>query len=356
MNRRLFNATALAAALVLCAAAGRAAADARQVLLANVAAGPAASSDAGAEADVVARVLASLAWGWRSPVDAGGFVALYSSASLQADGDGALETRETLGLQSRLSAGPGALLVEAAGVASWLCDDPSLLSSASIGYRLESGALEPWALLLGSWDVRPEGTDDVARAGVRLGVRTTGSVRLGVELDAGAAAESWYESDVYDAAGDPTGRTRRDVVTDVRLQAGGLAGYFTEWELGARTGVRLSDANRLAAGGVDGDAENRLELGAWGSVSWAPSRTTSLRARIEAAPSWYLGREALDGSGSLVGEKLRTLDVLGGIRADRALSRGVWLVLEANALATMANDPAEEGWSAEVRLGSEAAF
>ncbi len=348
----------LATAVLIAALAAPAdAEDALQTVLLGLSAGPAWSSEAGADPEVVSRVLASAAWGYRSALGESGFVSVASGAAAQIDDAQSLEVRPSLEVETRTSAGPGSLEGFAGARASLLGDDPYVLADGRLGWRFEGDRLQPGAWLVGLLDARPETSDDIAGGGARLGVRSAGSVRFSVDASAGALIESWYETDVYTDSGAQSGDKRQDLVTDLTVEVSGLAGYFVEWSVGLRGSGRVSNANRLLAGGaVDSDSESRIGVAAWGSLSWNPTSALALELRFAAEPSWYLGREALSDTGVPTGDNLGTFDLDGTLRMDWSLGGGTWFVLEAEARGTAANDDAEESWDAAVRAGVEIAL
>ncbi len=358
MNRRSPIPRSLAAVALLAIIAVPAAPEpALQTLLLGLSAGPAWSSDAGADPELVSRMLASAAWGYRSPLGESGFVAITSSAEAQIDDADSLVARPAAGLEARVGAGPGSFDGRTSVRASLFGDDPYVLADGRFGYRLEPDGLQPGIWLVGLLDARPESADDRAGGGVRLGARTVGSVRFGVDASAGALVESWYETDVYTDSGAPSGDKRLDLVTDLTLEIGGLAGYFVEWSAGVQGSCRFSNANRLLAGAsVDSDSESRIGASAWGSLSWSPTSALGLELRLAAAPSWYLGREALSDAGVPTGDKLGTLDLEATLRLDWSLGGKTWFVLQGQARSTTSNDDAEESWDAAVRAGVEIAL
>ena len=217
--------------------------------------------------------------------------------------------------------------------------------------------MRPGAWLIGSLNVEPEGSEDYVGGGLRVGLRDERSVRLGFDATVEGLVESWYETDVYDDAGVPKGDERLDLVTDLQIKVGGLAGYFVEWDAGVQATARFSTANRLLESGpVDSDSESRIGAMLWGAVTWNPDRRLAVELALSGERSWYLGREALSSTGALTGDLLRTFALAGSLRVDWLLGGSTYLVLEAEASGLYANDEAEEAWSAAARAGIEIAL
>jgi hypothetical protein len=346
------------AAIVLAAAAGIAAADGpSQTVLLRAGGGLEAVSEAGEDAEVASLLLGSAAWGFRSPVGDSGFAALSAGADAILEDLSSFETRGFVTLESRLEAGAGELdgLLGLRG--SFFAEDPYGTASGRFGYRFDGAGVRPGAWLVGSLNVDPDGSDDTVGGGLRVGLLDDRSVRLGFDASLGGLVESWHETDVYDASGAPGGDSRLDLVTDLQVKVGGLAGYFVEWDAGAQGAARFSTANRLlVSGSLDSDSESRIGATLWAALTWTPERRLAIELALSGAQTWYLGRAALDEAGAATGDALRTFGVAGSLRIDWLVGGGTYLVLEAEAAGLFANDEAEESWSAVARAGIEIAL
>ncbi len=346
------------AAIVLAAAAAIAAAEgASHTVLLGVSGGPAAVSEAGDDPDVTSVIVGSAAYGYRAPLNGAGFAALSAGADAVVEDASTFEARGFLSLESRLDAGPGEVDALAAARGSLLGDEPYVFASARAGYRLDGGGARPGAWLVGSLNAESDGSEDRVGGGLRLGLLSDRSVRFGFDASVEGLVESWYETDVYDDAGAPSGDKRLDAVADLRLKVGGLAGYFLEWDAGVQGAARFSTANRLLeSGAVDSDSESRIAAVLWSAVTWNPDRRLAIELALSGERSWYLGREALTEAGALTGDALRTFALAGNLRVDWLVGGSTYLVLEAEAARLFANDDAEESWSAAARAGIEIAL
>lgn len=353
-SRRTFLA---AAALLTAAAAVGTADEVSRTALLGLAAGPAWIAEAGGDSQAAWRIVASGAYGCRTTAGESGFAALSASALALIEGVSSFEARPLLSLESRLPAGPGALDGFLGARAALFGEEPYAFASSRLGWRFEHGRLLPAAWLVGSLEVEPEDSGDFAGGGLRVGLLGDRSVRLGLDLLAEATVQSWYETDVYTDAGLASGDKRRDVVTDLQIKLGGLAGYFLEWEAGIQGTGRFSNANRLLdSGSVDSDSESRFAATVWAAAKWNPERRLAAQLALSAQRSWYIGRDALDDSGAATDERLRTFELAGSLRVDWLLGDNLYLVLDGRLQAAFANDTAEESSSAEVRIGVEVAL
>lgn len=344
-------------ALLIAAAAAGLADEGSHTVLLGLAAGPAWDSEAGEDAEVVARILASGAYGYRARLGRSGFAAASASIDALIEDASSLEIRPALNLESRLPAGRGELDGILGARASFLGEEPYVFTTGRTGYRFGGERLQPAAWLVGSLEVEPEAGDDSVGGGLRVGLLGDRSVRLGVDVIAEGIVQSWYETDVYTDAGVASGDKRRDVVTDLQIKLGGLAGYFLEWEAGIEGAGRFSTANRLLeSGAVDSDSESRVSGRVFAAAKWNPHRRLAAQLALSAQRSWYLGRDALTDTGAATDDLLRTLDLAASLRIDWLPGASTYLVLEGGVNGVLANDTAEQSWSAELRLGVEIAL
>lgn len=304
---------------------------------------------------------------WRLPWGEDGFFAARASSSLDwlpdpSFGPPALYDEQVLGLEARL---PGTLnrLGLAAGLkgsfagsldgeAAYLRPDWRLalrLGPAEGGGETELSAR-------GYWLAQPEGDEDSLYQGLRLSWQPASSIRArrGLLLEAGW--ELWPEQPLYDAAGDPTAASRRDLVGWLEGSLGGLAGYFLDWSLTAELGGRLSNANRWLSAEIPSrqlqeSSEDRVCAGLRAEVRWSPHRQVALDLGAFARQELYPQRDALTAAGTLSGQRLRVLSAGLDLRADWSPDDRLFLVLDASAGRRFANETAEERWNLQGGLG-----
>jgi hypothetical protein len=172
------------------------------------------------------------------------------------------------------------------------------------------------------------GTDDDAFfQGLRLGAAWDPSIRIRYGIDLLAGWETWTETN------------RDDLLGSLEARAGGLIGYFHDWSLTARAGLRLSeDVN-----------ESNLFLGAQGDWAWSPHRQISLETGFFILEELYY---QMDGASELP----KAVSTGVQMRGDWTPNDRLFLVAELSASRRFAADLDGGWWSVLSRIGLEFNF
>ena len=173
----------------------------------------------------------------------------------------------------------------------------------------------------------PDTEEDALSQELTVGLAWDPSIRIRYGLDLLAGWETWTETN------------RDDLLGSLEASAGGLIGYFHDWSLTARAGLRLSDAAE----------ESNLFLGAQGDWAWSPHRQISLETGVFLLEEIYY---QVDGPPELP----RALSAGVEMRGDWTPNDRLFLVAELAASRRFASDPADEWWNVLSRVGLEFNF
>ena len=173
----------------------------------------------------------------------------------------------------------------------------------------------------------PRTDEDVLSQELTVGLAWDPSIRIRYGLDLLAGWETWTETN------------RDDLLGSLEASAGGLIGYFHDWSLTARAGLRLSDAAE----------ESNLFLGAQGDWAWSPRRQISLETGVFLLEEIYY---RVNGSS----EPPMVLSAGVEIRGDWTPNDRLFLVAELAASRRFATDPADDWWNVISRIGMEYNF
>jgi hypothetical protein len=364
--RAVFPATLLvSAALVLPGLAPPASAEQSFTAMVGAYGRSTAYAESGEPADLIGSVDLLGRAGWRSSLAGGGYLAAQVQAQVYHYLVHArdIDDRELAWMELALPSGRNRVKVTAGLDLSLggFGDEPGYLSPDwELHYVFQRGrrSVEPYLAYQGSFFFQPDTNDDLFAQGGAVGFTYRPSIRHGYELAAGGRWETWYQYDILDAGGSPTGDTRRDYVIFLEGGADGLLGFFAGWQVDAELRYRLSDANRYLddAGILDEDSETRTAVTLEGGLGWSPTRKVNMELGAYGEYAWYRGREALDAGGSPAGEKLSVVSVGGDVRVDWTADDHWYLVLGGSGGYRGANDPEETRWYASLRGGVEYGF
>ena len=303
--------------------------------------------------------------GWRGPLGAtGGYVSLSADGDLACHfyGNPLFSDTENLDLLVSLPLGGNRLEIAtglSASLLGTLDTSPFVQPDWRLLYRLERGRrkVRPYVAYEGRYRHEPLAEEDVLYQGAELGILHRPSIRLGYQVGLKGGWELWPDQILVDAGGDPLGQRREDalILLDGRLE--GLAGYFLTWNLGAKGGIRLSNANRWLEGGqFEADSESAWVLHGEGALSWSPHRRLNLQAGVFARSDVYFERNALTESDDLSGVALKVLSTGVTGRLDWTLDDRLYFVASGDGGWRLSNDPNERRWSTALRLGLEYSF
>lgn len=322
-------------------------------------------AESGNPADLIGSIDLMGRAGWRSSLAGGGYLAAQVQAQVYSYlvRTREIDDRELAWIELALPSGRNRVKITTGLDASLggFGDEPGYLSPDwELRYVFQRGRrkVEPYLAYRGSFFYQPDTNEDVFAQGGAVGLTYSPSIRHGYELAAGGRWETWYQYDILDVAGTPTGETRQDYLLYVKAGTDGLLGYFADWQVDAQLRYRLSDANRYldSISLLDEDSETRTAVALEGGVGWSPTRKVNLELGAYGEYTWYRGREALDATGSPAGEKLRVVSAGGDVRVDWTSDDHWYLVLGGSGGYRGANDPEETRWYASLRGGVEYGF
>jgi hypothetical protein len=173
----------------------------------------------------------------------------------------------------------------------------------------------------------PDTEEDTLSQQLTLGLAWDKSIQIRYGLDLHAGWESW------------TGTNRDDLLGSLEASADGLIGYFHDWSLNARAGLRLSEDA----------AESNLFLGVQGDWAWSPHRQISLETGI------FLLEEIYYQAGGSPGIP-KTLSAGAEMRCDWTPNDRLFLVAELAASRRFATDAVDEWGNVLSRVGLEFNF
>jgi hypothetical protein len=173
----------------------------------------------------------------------------------------------------------------------------------------------------------PDTDEDALSQELTVGLAWDPSIRVRYGIDLLAGWETWTETD------------RNDLLGSLEASAGGLIGYFHDWSLTARAGLRLSN-----------DAEeSNLFAGAQGDWAWSPRRQISLETGVFLLEEIY---SQVNGSPELPNALSAGIEM----RGDWTPNDRLFLVAELAASRRFATDPADNWWNVLSRIGLEFNF
>ena len=173
----------------------------------------------------------------------------------------------------------------------------------------------------------PDTDEDALYQELAVGLSWDPSIRIRYGIALLAGWETWTETE------------RDDLLGSLEASAGGLIGYFHDWSLTARAGLRRSD-----------DAEeSNLFVGAQGDWAWSPRRQISVETGVFLLEELYY---QVSGASELPG----ALSVGVEMRTDWTPNDRIFLVAELAASRRFATDPADEWWNVFSRIGVEYNF
>ena len=200
-----------------------------------------------------------------------------------------------------------------------------------IGYEHSGNDLSTAIAYSGYYCFQPEGIDDSLFQGVQFGFTLDPSIRLRYGMDILGGWEYWMD------------QARNDLLGSLQASAGGLIGYFIDWEIGAQGGLRWSLSDKGAE-----NEESNLFFAVDTDWAWSPRRQISLELGAFARDELYLwsGTTALD----------YELSMGCDFRGDWTPNDRLYLVTEMSAARKFSDDPLEDRWSLVVRAGIEFSF
>jgi hypothetical protein len=255
-----------------------------------------------------------------------GFYAL-SAADLDLIGSGVFYDSHTLALEALIRGEGRRVELEAGlnGSGYGTIDGQAryLRPDWRIGFeRLGDDALTSVAYS-GYYIYEPSGSDDALFQGLTAGLFVDPSIRLRYGLEILGGWECWTDQD------------RNDLLGSLKVSAGGLIGYFIDWGIGARGGLRWSDQS----------TESNLYFTLDTEWAWSPHRQVSLELGAFALGELYLWSEP---SAQLY-EFSTGLD----FRGDWTPNDRLYLVTELSAARRFSDDPLENRWRLLARAGIE---
>jgi hypothetical protein len=310
-----------------------------------------------------ARLQGSL--GWRQGLGPGSYLAVASRGSIApylATIQGFVDS-EFLNLELGLPSAADSLIFDA-GVDSSLANQTGVGSYAQPAWGAEyrfargDGGLQPSLSFQGSYLCEQLGSDDHLSGLLLLKLDHSTSVRLGAYAGLSGGWELWTKEQAYDSGGTPTGSLRQDWLLNL---SGGVRGFSLsslDWTIDVSGGARISDASTTATGysplALPGGS--RLNARVKGNVNWTPSRQVSLSLTGGLENDWYFVRTGVNADGSSAASNFDVMAIEGGIKMDWTPDNTLYLVLQAGAARTFANDPAQGSWSGSLSVGVEYGF
>ena len=156
----------------------------------------------------------------------------------------------------------------------------------------------------GRFDATQDSADRLLENNILGGFKWSPSFRRSHEIQARYGFGRWIDNQTSLTDGSDSGIPRTDSLISVKAVTSGLLGFYGEYKGTLEGSLRLSNENRLAEGILEEGSEDRLTLGASGSLGWAPLRRFKTSLDINLQEDRYLSREALTDLGGLSGEAL----------------------------------------------------
>ena len=270
---------------------------------------------------------------WRTLPAENASLALYACSlvdGIPADG-GWLYDSHSLSLDLLLRGAAGRFALEGGLAGSvegtWEGQDPYVRPDWRFGYEHGGESAATSLAYSGYYLHQPGASEDALFQALSFGVARYPSIRLRYALELLGGWERWTE------------QHRDDFLGSLETSAGGLIGYFHDWSIAARGGVRLSDD----------ESESNLFLGLDGDWAWSPHRQVSIETGV------FLREEVYFQTGGLA-DGPRAFSAGFELRGDWTPNDRLYLVVELTASRRFAGDPADSWWNALARAGLELSF
>lgn len=322
-------------------------------------------SEGGSDSDSLENIGISGLFGWRNPLDSGGYVAINSKVTLNTLMliEKELNDEEIVSIELALPAGMNRIKLKSAVQSSLLETDSAtsyIRPDWELKYQLDRGRrkVKPYALYKGYYLYQDQDDQDSLYNGGEIGFDFRPSIMQGYKISAAGSWKHWLEYPLYDAVGSETGEKRDDYIFRLTGKTDGLLGYFADWSLKLKTGLILSNANRYLStpSVLDEKSESKWIIASEYALGWSPNR--QLNFEINPFVTWesYLERQALKQDGSLAGETLSVFTAGSRLHLDWTPDDILYFVMEGSGSRKFANDPDEELWNVVFRGGIELKF
>jgi hypothetical protein len=322
--------------------------------------------EAGSELENLGNLELEALVGYRSSLPWGGYLSLDSGIGINDYFDNLeeLNDEETFWLELSLPVWNSNRFVVETGFDSSLLGTSNMSPHFYPAWVLSwhfgeiNSVFQPYIAYQGSYLFMPSDDEDVFFEGGELGVLVVPSITFEAEFIIGAGWEGWYEYPIYGSGGEITSDTRHDVVLHLSGEVRGMLEYFVDYTLGVSSVVRLSNANRYlsATGELDENSASRLELKEEAGLIWSPNRYLNFMGSVYGIQEVFFHREALNGDYSPYGQILRVYLVGGKVKTDWTPNDVVYFLFETSGGYSFANDPEEEYWYLNFRVGVELSY
>ena len=162
----------------------------------------------------------------------------------------------------------------------------------------------PFAVYRGRFDLPQDDQERFLENSGSAGIVWNPSFRQSHEVQAGYGFSRYLTNQTSLPDGSDSGTPRTDHLLTLKAATSGLIGFYGEYEGTLEGSLRLSNENRVVNGVPEEGSEDRLSLGASGSLRWAPRQSFNTSLGINMQEDLYLSRRALTDLGGLSEENL----------------------------------------------------
>jgi hypothetical protein len=319
------------------------------------------TSGSGSSEPLTPGIAAGAEMDWRAPAGKSGYVALWSSARVEAGllgGIGGMD-RETFGFE--LGGFPAGIDVSAsAGItaSTGLLDSPAQLEPSwnlTGLVPLDQRPISLGAAYSGTYQWRESDTTDRLENRLSLRAVSEPDFTAGYQYDLTGGLDLFPGTYLDGVDGTTTGEQRRDALVFAAFSADVISDYFTRWNCELKSGARFSNATRYipATATLEAASEDRVFGSVAAGLAISPVSSLAINFSLTADAAHYLGRAALNENGQPLDANLGYIRSTAGVNAAWSPTGRLFLIGSLIAAGAVSNDPLYAGWTATAEFSAE---